>query len=84
MSDDAPQKSNIDPFAEAIKRASKRRRTKQADSVHVSLAVADVLAIRPEWSTPRAATFLHQHGELIARAMLQAGIDAVRQLAEGK
>ncbi len=55
---------------------------KRLPVVMASLRVADVLALRPDWTTDQAEAFLATHAAVIAYYMLQAATAAAAKLAE--
>jgi len=72
----------IDPFEAAKRRAAEERAAKRLKQVRAAIEVRDVQRFRPDWSQEQAAAFLHRYATVIAAAMLKAGSDVVRRLAE--
>ncbi len=62
----------INPFEAAKKRTE----------ITAALRIADVLALRPNWSEGRARMLLDRHAAAIANAMLIAGTFVLEQLVE--
>ncbi len=74
MSNEFSKPKLVNPFEAAIHR-------KRGDVV-VSIGIHDVQGIREDWTNQRAQTFLRQHAEVIAHAMLLAGAATIAKLAE--
>ncbi len=63
----------IDPFKTA----------RRVPAVVASLRVADVQAIRPDWTVAQAEAFLLNYASVIGEVMLRAGTAVIVELMEG-